>query len=89
MIPLNLCLEMNIIITTNCIDGQNCKKKCYSYCKTGIKCIKIPYSNNGSAVTNTIKCRIAPSEMLRMLSEYDLTTRCIKAIIVVAVISKY
>ena len=87
MISLIFCLEMNISITTNCTNGKITRTNAIPTAK--LKSNVSKYSNNGSAETSTINCRITPSEMLRMLSEYNLTTRCIKAVIVVAVISKY
>ena len=67
MIPLNLCLEMSVIITTNCTNGKITRTNAIPTAKLESNVSK--YANNGSAETSTINCRIAPSEMLRILSE--------------------
>ena len=67
MISFILGLEMNIIITTNCTNGKITGTNAIPTAKLESNVSK--YLNNGSTETSTIKCRIAPSEMLRMLSE--------------------
>ena len=85
---LRLCLAMNTLIIKNSSSGKIDSKNVINptaELETNVS----KYSDSGSTVTSTIKCRTAPSNMLRILSAYGFTVTCIKAITVLMMIKKY